>query len=451
MKTKKFLSIVLSLCMIFGITAGLDFSAKAATNGHSQSDAINYLNSKIGTQIGDGQCPALARDYYSYLGYSVSGDGKDYENNVPNGWVRTYYYSGYVPQPGDVAVWRATNSDLGKKYGHVAIVESATESSMNCYEQGNSAGKKVRINRYLYGNVTCFIRPDFTGIQNNGISVVNATNIKASFSLKNPQCLKITKFVTQIKPTDSTSWKGFKKEYDNNKAKSINRVSSIGADSGCKYTFSENKSYDIRAYAVIGGKTYYSNISTFIAPARIPITDVSISGLSSKYTGSNIDFTSLIKLTNSDGTVLQYGKDYTLSTKGATEIGKYKVTITGIGNYKGKRTGTFKIYPKTPTIKSLSYTKSTNRIGVKWNRVANCTKQEIAISTTSNFTSSTTYKFLVSASTESCTINKMKFGDKTVTPVKGKTYYVKMRAYKVVDGEKIYGKWGTAKSIKISK
>ena len=119
---KKVVSLLLVFAIVFSLMAGLGISSNAGTNGHSQADALTWLNSKIGIQIGNGQCPALAREYYSYLGYSVSGNGKDYENNVPSGWQRIYYYSGFVPQAGDVAVWRATNTTLGKIYGHVAIV-----------------------------------------------------------------------------------------------------------------------------------------------------------------------------------------------------------------------------------------------------------------------------------------------------------------------------------------
>ena len=161
-KIKQILSLLLAAVIFVGVMPMSTVPASAATNGHSQSEAMAWLNSKIGIQIGNGQCPALAREYYSYLGYSVRGDGKDYENNVPNGWTRTYYYSGYVPQPGDIAVWRATNTEAGKIYGHVAIVQSATSSSMTCYEQGASANYKVRTHGYSYGMVTCFIRPDFT-------------------------------------------------------------------------------------------------------------------------------------------------------------------------------------------------------------------------------------------------------------------------------------------------
>lgn len=39
----------------------------------------------------------------------------------------------------------------------------------------------------------------------------------------------------------------------------------------------------------------------------------------------------------------------------------------------------------------------------------------------------------------------------TVIKLKKKTYYARVRAYKVVDGKRIYGKWSTVKKVKIRK
>lgn len=169
-KIRQILAALLVAVMLIG-TAPMSFSnnAKAATNGHTQADAVAWARSKVGTVVGGSEeCVAFAREYYSYLGYSVRGNGKDYENNVMDGWSRTYYYSGYVPQPGDIAVWRKTVYKNGtvNTFGHVAIVESANSSKMTILEQGSSWGCVTRnsIGYGWYGELTCFIRPNFNTV-----------------------------------------------------------------------------------------------------------------------------------------------------------------------------------------------------------------------------------------------------------------------------------------------
>lgn len=160
--------LVIVLCVVLTLSSApisnSGLYANAATNGKTQTEAIAYMNQFLGTTVGNGQCPALAKAYYAYLGYSVSGNGKDYYYNVPDGWTRIAYTSGVVAQPGDVAVWNATTSQSGAIYGHVAVVESGTSSTMTIYEQGNSFYNKVVKNTIRYGDygqLTCLIRPDF--------------------------------------------------------------------------------------------------------------------------------------------------------------------------------------------------------------------------------------------------------------------------------------------------
>ena len=169
-KIRQILTALLVAVMLIGVAPiGFSNNAKAATNGHTQADAVAWASSKVGTVVGGSvECVAFAREYYSYLGYSVRGNGKDYENNVMDGWSRTYYYSGYVPQPGDIAVWRKTVYKNGtvNTYGHVAIVESANSSKMTILEQGASWGCVTRnsIGYGWYGELTCFIRPNFNTV-----------------------------------------------------------------------------------------------------------------------------------------------------------------------------------------------------------------------------------------------------------------------------------------------
>ena len=181
-KVKPILALLLVAVFFIGMIPMSTVPTLAATNGHTQSEAVNWASSKVGSVVGGSvECVAFVREYYSYLGYSVHGDGKDYENNVMDGWTRTYYYSGYIPQPGDIAVWRVTKYKNGtiNTYGHVAIVESANSSKMTILEQGSSMGcvKRNSIGYGWYGELTCFIRPNFNTVVDTTAPTIKNTSI----------------------------------------------------------------------------------------------------------------------------------------------------------------------------------------------------------------------------------------------------------------------------------
>ncbi len=152
----------LALLMVISIIPMTDIKAEAAT----QNEAVAWANAQVGKSINhDGyygaQCVDLIQAYYSYLGEeSPSISAYKYATvSLPSGWTRIKYYSGFVPQPGDIAVWTYASSSKG----HVAIVTSATSSSMNVVEQNGSQGytRTSRYN-YSYGRFYGVIRPNLT-------------------------------------------------------------------------------------------------------------------------------------------------------------------------------------------------------------------------------------------------------------------------------------------------
>lgn len=94
--------------------------------------------------------------------------------------------------------------------------------------------------------------------------------------------------------------------------------------------------------------------------------------------------------------------------------------------------------PGKVTISSLKST-STKKMTVKWKKVSTAEGYQVVYSTSSKFTSKKT--ITVSKSTLSRTVKSLK---------KGKTYYVKVRAYrKDVKGNKVYGTYSTVKKVKV--
>ncbi len=140
----------------------------------------------------------------------------------------------------------------------------------------------------------------------------------------------------------------------------------------------------------------------------------------------------------SNRTYLVKGRDYTVtfSDNKSKAPGKYKVTITFIGNYTGSKVLEYTILPKDTSLKSLAAGPSA--ITVNWSKqTLQTTGYEIQYSTKKNFKSAKTIA-----------IKKNKTVSKKITGLKGKTkYYVRIRTYKAVGKTKIYSAWSSAKSV----
>ena len=150
------------LCLILAVimvACLLPTAAFASTNGKTANDAINWVKSLEGQPVGSGECVALIKAYYSYLGQtSPGGNGADYSwNQLPAGWTRI---QNAQPQKGDILVY---SGNAANKYGHVAIYESdySTWHQNYAYQRKVVHVTNVRYNGFdnPYWGV---IRPDFS-------------------------------------------------------------------------------------------------------------------------------------------------------------------------------------------------------------------------------------------------------------------------------------------------
>ena len=150
------------LCLILAVimvACLLPTAAFASTNGKTADDAINWVRSLNGQPVGSGECVALIKAYYSYLGQtSPGGNGADYSwNQLPAGWQRL---QNAQPQKGDILVY---SGNAANKYGHVAIYESdySTWHQNYAYQRKVVHVTNVRYNGFdnPYWGV---IRPDFS-------------------------------------------------------------------------------------------------------------------------------------------------------------------------------------------------------------------------------------------------------------------------------------------------
>lgn len=173
--------------------------------------------------------------------------------------------------------------------------------------------------------------------------------------------------------------------------------------------------------------------NTFEGKANIRITAKSIntlnvSNISNKtYTGKQIKPSVTVK---EGKTTLVNGKHYTLSYGTNKSTGKAYVKIKGKGNYTGTITKYFYIVPKTPSL-SLSAGKGSISVTTK---STGASGYEVSYATSKNGK----YKVVNSKS--------QKISLKRLT--RGKKYYIKVRAYKLIDGRRVYSGYSSIKVIR---
>ena len=150
------------LCLILAVimvACLLPTAAFASTNGKTADDAINWVRSLNGQTVGSGECVALIKAYYSYLGQtSPGGNGADYSwNQLPAGWQRL---QNAQPQKGDILVYSGNGAN---PYGHVAIYESDYST---WHQNFASQRKVVNVTNIRYNGFDNrywgVIRPDFS-------------------------------------------------------------------------------------------------------------------------------------------------------------------------------------------------------------------------------------------------------------------------------------------------
>lgn len=239
----RILSVFLAMLMVVSILPSGLITATATTT-HNQNEAVDWARWRVKNPIDwDGcygvQCVDLIAAYYSYLGtITPGGNGCDYSwNKLPSGWQRIKYYEGFVPQPGDIAVWTYSTS----KYGHVAVIISANISSMYVAEQlGSTHTGREHSYSYSYGTFYGVIRPDFP----------NIGSIDEHSSKESP--VNNTYYNANDKKTTGT--------YKNTCNSGVNMRSGAGADNG-KVGCTVPKNAEIYVYETNGnwGKITFAN------------------------------------------------------------------------------------------------------------------------------------------------------------------------------------------------
>ncbi len=199
------------------------------------------------------------------------------------------------------------------------------------------------------------------------------------------------------------------------------------------YNLYKTKSYQVRvrSYKLFGSSKHYSSWSKvtnlYNTPSNIKLSKT-------KYTYSGKKVTPSITIKDSMGNKLTKDKHYTLkfSSTSRKNVGKYTVTITYKGGYAGTVKKSFTIYPKGTSISSVSAGKKALTVKVK-SQKTQTTGYQVQASKSSSFSSPKTVSIKNSTTTAKLTGLSAK-----------KTYYVRTRTYKTINGVKYYSSWSKA-------
>ncbi|MBQ9913252.1 MAG: fibronectin type III domain-containing protein [Clostridia bacterium] len=147
-----------------------------------------------------------------------------------------------------------------------------------------------------------------------------------------------------------------------------------------------------------------------------------------------------VKVALTNGAVLTSGKNggYTVSyAKGRKNVGKYKVTVSLKGNYGSKEELFFTVKPQKVSVTGISAIKKGFKL--KWKPVSGAvTGYQVQYGLKSSLSGADT-KTVKKADSSGVSVKKLK---------SKKKYYVRIRAYKTVDGKKLYSAWSAKKTVK---
>lgn len=209
----------------------------------------------------------------------------------------------------------------------------------------------------------------------------------------------------------------------------------LSVENGKSCTLKPNSVYYIgmRLYSsVLDLDKVKFTVSSVEPKVQMSKTKISIGTLS--YTGSNVKPSVTVKNGNK---TLKQNTDYTISYSKASKVGAaVKIMITGKGSYTGKVTKTAYIVPARTAISSVKAGKK--NLTVTYKKTTGASGYQIAYSTSQN----SGYKYVnLNNKTVKKTISKL---------TSGKKYYVKVRAYRTINGKNYYGNYSAVKAVKVN-
>lgn len=413
---------------------------------YNESGSSYTTNGKVGYVLKS----ALRTKYFNYGRpwtdpYKAIYNGADYISNS----FSTYQNTGYLQKFN-------VNKASGNLYNHeyMANVQAAADESAINYKAYKEAD--------ILAQPKTFYIPVYNSMPNSKCTMSSSSSTSTSSSSSSTGVAKVTGLTCKARNTTSLSFTWTKVSgatkyyvYVKNNTKGTNFSKTVTTNSVTLNNLTAGNEYSVKVKAYKGSYGAYSSYSTkYTRPSSV-----------SSLTAVNRTTTSLTlkwnKMSVADGyCIYKYSNSKNTSTKIKTIKGNSTVTykITGltpgtkysyyvsayindgsvvVEGSKGKRLNTCTVPSKT-TLSSVT-SPSKTQIKTKWEKPSgSCSGYQIYYSRDSKFKKLAAKKSVSGASTISYT-------GKNFT--KGVKYYVKVRAYKTVDGKTTYGSWSSVKTV----
>jgi len=346
-----------------------------------------------------------------------------------------------------VALYPADTTSYGKNYLYKYRVKDneGKEVAMQKQEKGSAAGSRVPDGFY---ELVLFANSGYNlPVLKKNISVTKAsTSIKR---LRDPGCVTLgLEYIVYVDGTDTYRqiptlgghiWGD--PEHVEGTAKHVytcSRDADHKKTEACRKT--NEKLIKAAEVGVEGSVEYTCDRCGGTFTETIPaIKAPTLSGYKFEYSGDDVkpELSAIVDVKGNEIDESQYTVSYPEASKA---VGTYRVKIEFTGKYSGTIRLNYDVVPMATTLKKV--TAKSKSFKATWRKGGSEAKgYQIAYSRKKDFSSYST-KRVKKLKTTSLTVKKLK---------KGKTYYVKVRTYKLVGGKYYYSDWSNVKTVKPKK
>lgn len=459
---KRVLSLTLSLLMLFSVTAGLNITAFAGDSYYETEDNDNYSSADyvpVNSTI-YGVCREYDSDWYKFTLSSPAKVNVRFSFNradADGDWsVYLYKYDGNGDYTKldykDVYVYDGsyTFSSLGLPAGTYFV---------KVYGYNSACGRQYSITpkcSYVSNWETEF-NDEYTSADPLSMGVTRYGVCREydhdwyKFVLKAPSTVSVT--FTHTKASADGDWDVYLYKYKGDGEYAKVAYKDVYVSDG-NYTFPtlglSAGTYFVKVYGYNSacGRQYGVTVNYAVGkPGKFRVSSRGSNSLKlawnkpagatgyqlQRKSGNSYKALATVKGTSYTHKSLTAGAGYTYRVRAYRTVG-------GKNYYSGWAYMTAYTKPATPNLTGLRATKSGHKIKATWKKVGgSASGYQIYWAKDKNF------KKVVSKTTVSGQ-KKTSYTGKNFT--KGKRYYVKVRAYKTVNGNKIYGAWSNVRNVK---